>query len=358
MNFIIQNISLFDFFLLITLLTITITSRIIIDFLDTSDLEKRNLNSDDLKNRDKKHKLLRSISLFIIFLYLATFYIKNNFLSWIIDLLFIWILIYLIDSFIKRRILITYWTEIEISWDKYIQKWYKTQIFSLITTIISSLTLIYFIFKIFWIDSILEWGWIIAWILAFLGFTAPVWAPDLVASIMILHNWEIEVWNTIRIKDKNILARVKNINLSEVKLIDLVYWNPIIIRPSKFRDDIIENLSNWVMWKRSLLLQTIEIKVWYEVKKEDLEDLVFKAFDELVKNYPIWTIERKYFPDDIKRFLEIDNFWDDSTNYKFWYYISSPFYIVKASRLLNKYLQKYQNEKNIYFSTPKLISIR
>ena len=224
-------------------------------------------------------------------------------------------------------------------------------------TVISYLFLIYLIFKVFWIDTLLEWWWIIAWLLAFFGFTAPIWAHDLIASIIILHDWEVEIWNVVRIKEKWILAWVKSISLSEIKLVDLVYWNSIIMRPTQFRSYWVENLTNWVMGKRSMILNCVDINISYKVELEDIEKLVFSSFDSMIEDYPLSTTERKYFPEEVNRYIEIDTFWDDAVTYKFFYYISNPFYMVKASNLLNKYLLKAQKENNIFFSTPKLINL-
>jgi len=47
----------------------------------------------------------------------------------------------------------------------------------------------------------------------------------------------------VEIEELGILAWVKNLNLSEVKLIDLSLGHPIIMRPSKFRELKVENLS-------------------------------------------------------------------------------------------------------------------
>lgn len=348
----------FYWFIILVNTIILIFAWKIVGFLDTTDLEKKNLTENAKKMIVKKTKFLRLLVVLIFIIYFITFAINASFLNQSISCLFIILLIYLITTWLERRILLFYWEEVEISWQKYVKRWYKTNMFTLLLRFIAFIVTIFSIFKIYEIDSIFEWWWIIAWILAFVGFTASVWAPDLVAWINILHNDEIEVWNVIRIKEKWILAWVKNISLSEVKLIDMVYYHPIIMRPSKFRELYFENLSHWVSWKKSHIPYIIDIKVWYEHSLEEVREVCFDAFDTMIDSFEVTDVERWYFPETINRDVQIWEFSDNAVIYKFIYYLHSPFYIIKAERLLNSFLQNSQKKYKINFSTPSLLDIK
>jgi len=181
-----------------------------------------------------------------------------------------------------------------------------------------------------------------------------------VAGISILHHDEIQVGNVVRIKDndKDLIAWVKNISLSEVKLIDLVYYHPIIMRTSKFRELQVENLSRGVSSKKSIILQIIDIKVDYNNTLQEVEKTCKDAFNDMIDSFAVDSIERKYFPEDIFEKVEIDEFGDNAVHYKFSYHISSPFYVIKARRILNQYLQKHQKLNNVSFATPRLIDVK
>ncbi|PIE85348.1 hypothetical protein CSA08_02105 [Candidatus Gracilibacteria bacterium] len=345
-------------FIIVVNTIILIFAGKIVDFLDTSDLEKRNLTENSKNMIIKKTKFLRLLVVSIFIIYFITFAISASFLNQLISCLFIFLVIYLTTAWIERRILLFYGEDVEISGEKYVKRGYKTNMFTLILRVISILVTIFSIFKIFNIDSIFEGGGIIAGILAFIGFTASVWAPDLVAGINILHNDEIEVGNVIRIKNKGILAWVKNISLSEVKLIDLVYYHPIIMRPSKFRELYFENLSHGVTGKKSQIPYIIDIKVGYEYNLEDVKKLCFEAFDNMIESVTMKDVERGYFPETIVKDVQIGEFLDDAILYKFTYYLTSPFYIIKAERLLNSFLQESQNKYKISFSTPSIIDLK
>lgn len=329
----------------------------IITFLDTSSLEKKRVWEAEQKQITKKVLFLRWVSGLMFGAYIFTLLINASFLNDIVTTLFIIIVTYLTNGWIFMKLLLFYWEETENNGEKYIRRWYKINMFSLILNTITVIVWLVAIFKVFEIDGLLQsWG-MIAWILAFLGFTAPVWASDLVAGLSMLHHDEVEIWNVVHIPEDNLLAWVKNISLSEVKLIDLAMWHPIIYRPSNFRELKVENFSMWVAGKRSKIPQYIDAHIWYSSSLGDVEKIFFEAIDEMLSSIPVTSVERKYFPEKMERRVEIVEFWDYATMYRMYYELSSPFYIIKAQRLLNPFLQKYQQKYNIDFSTPRLVSL-
>ncbi|MCD5380894.1 mechanosensitive ion channel [Candidatus Gracilibacteria bacterium] len=344
-------------FIIILNLIIFIFAKWIVNFLDTSSLEKKKIGEKEKEKIKKKIIFIRiNISLMLV-AYIVTHIFKAEFLNDVILTLFIIILSYLINSWVFKRMLLFYGEEVEVSGEKYFRRDYKINIFSLIVNIVTTLFVIFAIFKVFEIDGILQSGGIIAGMLAFLGFTAPVWAPDLVAGISMLHHDEVEVGNVVRIDELNILAWVKNISLSEVKLIDLVCGYPIIIRPSKFREMKVENLSMGVAGKKIKVPQFIIANISYNQSLYEVEQVFFEAWENMIKSLAIDSVERKYFSEKATVSVDILEFGDYSVKYKFNYMISSPFYLIKAQTLLNPFLQEAQKKYKINFSTPQLVNL-
>ncbi len=344
-------------FIIILNILIFIFARFIINFLDTTNLEKIKLGKKEKIKILKKTIILRFLSVLILVSYVITLWIKASFINDLIASLFVIIIAYITNSWILKRLLLFYWEEVEISGHTYIKRDYKINLFWLLVSSFTVLISIFFIFKIFEIDSILQSGWIIAWVLAFIWFTAPVWAPDLVAGISILHNDQVEIWNVVRIKELWVLAWIKNLNLSEVRLIDLSLGHPIIMRPSRFRELKVENLSLWVAGKRQKIPQYIDADIYYGFDLWEVKNVFFEAWEEMIHSFDADGVENKYFPEHNNLRVEIIEFWDDAVKYRFFYYISSPFYIIKVQFMLNPYLQKMQKKYGIDFSTPKLINL-
>ena len=280
--------------------------------------------------------------------------IINTFIKILAVILFSFIVAWLLVRFVVS----IYWEKVEVGWETYIKKWYKTNVFSILSVVLVVIVTFYIIIDIAWFQEWLSSGWFIWWLLAFLWFTAPVWATDMFSSILLLHSWKIDLWDVVWYEEnwKQKIAFIKYINLSEVVLIDLVYQTPIIFRSSEFRNLEIINYSRNISWKRTKsLLQIIEAKIWYSADLEQVKDLFSYTIDLMLEDIKDTDYE-KYFPKDLKNEInvQIKDFGDYAVVYQLVYEIKNPFYIIKANRLLNIYLQKAQKTHNIEFSTPEL----
>lgn len=354
---ILPKLNYFYVFIIIINLFVFFFAKWIVNFLDTASLEKKKIWEKEKEKIRKKIVFLRFVTVLMLCAYIITLIIQQPFLNDIILTLFIIVLASIINSWVFKRMLLFYWEEVEVSGEKYFRRDYKINIFSLIVNIVTTLFVVFAIFKVFEIDSILQSWWIIAWMLAFLWFTAHVWAPDLVSWISILHHDEVEIGNVVRIDELDILAWVKNISLSEVKLIDLAYGHPIILRPSKFREYKVENLSMWVAGKKIKVPQYIHAKISYDNTLYEVEQVFFEAWEKMLASVAIDSSERKYFPESNVLKVEIVEFGDYAVTYKFNYSITSPFFIIKAQLLLNPFLQEAQKKYKISFSTPQMVTL-
>jgi len=161
MNYItpfLNNITPFNAFILVLSVIIFLFAGKIVNSLDTSDLEKRKMSERIQKNINKKIKFLRYYIFAIFIAYFITFYTQASFINGVISSLFIILISYMINSWIVRRIVLFYGEEVEISGNKYIRRDYKTNLFSLISHILTFLIVVFVIMKIFGVDSILENG--------------------------------------------------------------------------------------------------------------------------------------------------------------------------------------------------------
>lgn len=140
-------------------------------------------------------------------------------------------------------------------------------------------------------------------------------------------------------------------------MIDLRTSNPIVFRPSGLRNLTIKNLSQGISGKSQKLLRDITINIDYKQDPIKLQELCYNAFDSMIEELKA-TPETNYFGDEPYRLLEIEKFSDYSVTYKFFYTVTSPFYIFKSERILNSYLLKNQQQFELYFSTPDLLTLK
>lgn len=266
------------------------------------------------------------------------------------------VVVYIFTMLAKRKIRTVFWKEVEVSGQKYFKKWYEVSLYSLFVNAVAFLISVFLCIKIFELDSFVEIGGLWAGILAFMWFTAPVWALDMIAWIIMLQSKNLETWDVFYIYENDLYVWIKSISLTEVKCIDLRSNNPIIFRPSKFRNLTFKNLSQWISGKNSKILRNIEICVDYRTDQKILRQICEEAFDAMHADRML-SGDINYFGEEPIRNLELQEFWDYGVKYLFFYTISSPFYVFSAQRLLNEYLLEKQKEYNVFFATPDLLKI-
>lgn len=355
LNYLTEMFFTFNWFIFILNLIIFIFSKQIIEYMDTSDMEWKKLTDHQIDMINRKRKFLLIINSLIFVWYIISFFFKLDTINKFIIVLAIVLFAFLIWSLLIRWIVSLYWEKIDINGETYIKKWYKTRTFSLLAIILVVIITFYVIIDVLWFQSWLQNGWFIWWLLAFLWFTAPVWATDMFSSILILHSWKVDLWDVIKlnIQWEEKIVFIKYISLSEVMLIDLVYFNPILVRTSNFRNLKIVNLSRNIVWEKNKnIKQIIEAKIWYEFTLEQIKELFNYTFDLMLEDEK----NKTFFPENIKEKIDVQikDFGDYAVVYKLIYEISSPFYIIKARQVLNIYLQKAQKKFDIEFSTPDL----
>lgn len=319
------------------------------------DIDKKELHE---KSKTLQQELLIYITLIAItIIYISSLFLDIEIFSQIVKLWFWLLVLHIISLLINRQILVLYGKEVEVSWQKYFKKWYEASLFSLCVNIISFFIGVFICIKIFQLDSFIEIGGLWAWILAFMWFTAPVWAIDMIAGIIILQSKNFETGQVYYLYERKMYVWIKSISLTEVKCIDLKAGNPIMFRPSQFRNLAVKNLSQWISGKSSKIMRELNIKVDYKVDFSQLKQLFYESFDTLQVDL-LMPDTTNYFWEEPFRSLEISKFWDYAIEYKFFYTIVSPFYLFKAERILQEYLLTAQREKDIYFSTPDLLEIQ
>ncbi|GEM_PF-2480113 len=129
----------------------------------------------------------------------------------------------------------------------------------------------------------------------------------MIAGIILLHSKTIEVGNVVYVYETGLYAWIKNISLTEVKLIDLRTGNPIVLRSSQFRNMTLKNLSQGISGKTHSLIREIDIHISYKEDKKSVEDLCYGAFDSMIEDIKK-TNENNYFGEEPYKNLEISSF--------------------------------------------------
>lgn len=352
-NIDVSKLYTFDVIVFFVMLGVFVLSRYFI----RADIEKKEHGVTDMKKFLKQEFLVYGILLLISVIYIASLFFDIEILARMVRFGFSILILYIISLALNRQVLLVYWKEVEVSGQKYFKKWYEASLFSLWIYVALFFIWVFLCIKIFELDTFIEiWGlW--AWILAFMWFTAPVWAIDMIAGIIILQSKNFETGQVYYLYERNLYVWIKSISLTEVKCIDLKFWNPILFRPSQFRNLAVKNLSQGTNGKSPKIMREMSVHISYKQDIDTIKSLCYSAFDTMIVDL-LKPDTTNYFGDEVYRSVEVSSFHDYAVEYKFFYTITSPFYIFKAERLLNEYLLKAQKENNIYFSTPDLLEIQ
>jgi hypothetical protein len=294
---------------------------------------------------------------FIIFLYIVSLALSISILQKLLIFIFSLAVLHICILYMHKKILLYYGEEVEVSGQKYFRKWYEANLYSLLINGLGLVLWVFLFIHIFEIHSLIQIGWLWAGILAFMWFTAPVWALDMIAGIILLQSKNYIIGNVYYIEEQRLYVWIKNISLTEVKCIDLRFGNPLIYRPSQFRNLTLKNISQGIDGKSSKILREIDIHIWYDVDINDVKQICYDAYEEMLQSLKK-PQETNYFWDDGFISLEVGSFEDYAVKYKLFYSITSAFYILKAERVLNEFLLKHQVKNNIYFATPDLLDIK
>lgn len=361
-TYFINNINIINILIFCINLLILVFWKLLIKYIDISELTKH----PSKESKEKKLKTLQSINIFIASSYILSLFLNTSIFQSIILSLFSILIIYLITNLLIVRITLFYWKEIESNWDTYFQESPTSEIFSFILKLFSIIFLLLIILNIFHLNNLLKAWWVIGWLLAFFWFSANHWAPDIIAGLQLLHSKRIKQWDVIIISKlyKNPLW-IKTISLTEVKLIDIITENSIIIKTSNFRDTVIENISGWITnWTRTSFYQYIDLKISYWEKIENIENLCFDAYNNvktkilnfesgnnILENRRYMLLKRAFKGDD-DLYIDIIENWDHAVIYRFSYVIHRDKSLNIVKNTLNTELYKLSQERNIALNTP------
>ncbi|MCH8518188.1 mechanosensitive ion channel family protein [Candidatus Gracilibacteria bacterium] len=347
--------SLFDILSFIGVLSIFVLARYVLQKnIKAVSKEKKIVH----ENRNYKHILLQIFfSITIVVFYIISLALSISIFQKLLVFIFSLAALHICILYIHKKILLYYGEEVEVSGQKYFRKGYEANLYSLLINGLGFVLGVFLFIHIFEINSLIQIGGLWAGILAFMGFTAPVWALDMIAGIILLQSKNYIIGNVYYIEEQKMYIWIKNISLTEVKCIDLRFGNPLIYRPSQFRNLTLRNISQGIDGKSNKVLREIDIHIGYDTDINNIKQVCYDAYEEMLQALKK-PKETNYFGDDGFISLEIFSFEDYAVKYKLFYSITSAFYILKAERVFNEFLLKHQVKNNIFFATPDLIDIK
>ena len=230
----------------------------------------KSFSKGDSNNGDTKLYALRLINLVLFSLYLAALFVPN--ISRQISLSGLtFLLTFLITHFIHIFITRKFGRDREIDGTNYHIETYQSEVFSLIVSIVATITAVLVVINIWgmrdWLEATSALG-----ILAIIVFsTKDVWVPDNISGLILLYNNDIEPGSIIRLEDQNILAIVIQISLTRTLFRDLKTRHLIVLPNTTLRKSKVDILSKA---PGTGLTQFVHFNIAYGTEPEKAEALL------------------------------------------------------------------------------------
>lgn len=203
-------------------------------------------------------------------------------------------------------------------------------------------------------DSLWQTGSVIASIFLFLGLTHQSWLPDVVSGFFILHKRYIDMGDVIEVKIDGDLIKgyVGKITLIDTTIHDLRLKKPYYIRNSIIRDNVIMIASESnSKTDDDAILQSIDIKLGYDVKVKDVEENFAPLLFEQAMEYTKSINKKKGIRMEIAENGDFGVLWQA-------YYYCNARNMVEAEFAMNKAAKRVSEDNPMFgLTTPDLLTI-
>lgn len=242
---------------------------------------------------------------------------------------------------------------------------YSSRLVDIISMVIIAFTTLYLLIAIWEINSFLETTGLIGIIAGFLAITGGVWAPDVIAGLIILNSKMLEDGDVIVFKDSTDYFIIHKVTVFYVTLYNVKKNHRTIIRNSQFTHDRIDNLSR--LASSDGLRMSIDYNIGYPQTenyidyKNSIDNMFLKAFENSKNNESILINPGKPFH------WALTETGDYALKYTLWFYLDRipntkvtsriRRYLTSTPFKVNEQVFIASLEKGVNLSTPSLYQL-
>lgn len=286
--------------------------------------------------------LLRALNLFLFVLYVCAVLFELKVVPKISQtgllLLFAYVANQLINFWaIKKYGRIKQIEEKEVHSDTY-----TSETVSLIGSFILVMVTILTTLNIWGLESWLQTTSVLGGILVMVFFTKEYWIGDMISGLIILYNDQLQPGTVIRIKEKELLGVVLQVNLTQTVIRDLIQRHEIIIPNVAVRNTTVELLSNS---PKSGLSDYVDFKIGYGLEAEKVEAFLMKIWEDSCE------IEKAINCEANPRITIVEN-GDHAVTWRLYFNISNIFKLLEARNTINRVAYICSSEQGIGLNTP------
>jgi small-conductance mechanosensitive channel len=230
----------------------------------------------------------------------------------------------------------------DIDGTAYRSETYQSEMFSLITLILTAVTVVLVVINIWGMTSWLKATSVLGGLLIVLFSTKDHWAPDNIHGLILLYNGDIEPGTLIEVNELDLLGIVIQTTLTQTRLRDLRARHIIIIPNARLRASKIEILSKSA---GKGLMRSADFQIGYGVDSERVEDL----FEQ------IWTAaceSDKSINTDRPAVARLAATGDHGVSWRLVYWLSNSYGLIDAAFAINRAAYDVAQREQIELNTP------
>jgi small-conductance mechanosensitive channel len=295
----------------------------------------------DDSSTDTKLWTLRAINMILFGLYFvaifATQFIRQISLTGL-TFLVAFILVHLFHIFLLYK----FGRVKEIAEETYRVQTYQSEVFSLLSVLLSIIVSLLVVINIWNMTSWLQATSVLGALLLLIYSTKDVWAPDNINGLMLLYNGDVEPGSVVKINELNLLAIAIQTNLTQTTFRDLRERHRIILPNSKIRNAKIEILTKA---PSSGLRQHIDYKIAYGVRSEQVETFLLAAWENACESEAAINLDK---PASVK-LLEAG---DHAVTWRLAFSVKNVYRLIEARSAINKATYDLSLIEEIGLNTP------
>jgi small-conductance mechanosensitive channel len=219
---------------------------------------------------------------------------------------------------------------------------YQSEIFSLLISIIASITAVVIVINIWGLKDWLEATSVLGFLAILIFSTKDVWVPDNISGLMLLYANDIEPGALIKIEEHDVLAIVTQISLTRTLMRDLRAKHMVVLPNTVLRKSKIEVLNKSPM---SGLTDYVEFNIAYGTPADKVETMLKQVWQEACEQTTAINIEKE--PD-----ILVVNTGDHAVTWRLTFKLKNYYQILDVEFLIKKVAYAVSQKHQIGLDTP------
>jgi len=223
---------------------------------------------------------------------------------------------------------------------------YTSRALSIFVSIFLGVIALIWIIKIIGLGDTLQTTGVIGFIGVFLALTQGSWAPDIISGLIILNTEMFRERDVVKLDGPGgvFIGTVYRTRAFHTELLSMVDNHRVMIRNSRIRDSMVQNLSRFANARG--LRETMRFKIGYDVSPARVKAMFESAYEQAIEDTEI-LLEGQH-PLEVR----LQDAGDHAIEWSVHYYTKDEAQLLKTAQLFREKILQASIDADISLSTP------